>query len=98
MSKEYVKPKFTRLKFEHSEGYESLCSITAQCKICGWGMIDVCCNFEDELEVVDKLGEDQGDWMTYCLNKGCQNHLGVYYSGGGSNDLDKLDVKLIKEK
>ena len=53
---EYVRPKFTRLEFDDREGFESLCCLVGKCKICGWAMIDVCCNFTDDLEFVDKLG------------------------------------------
>jgi hypothetical protein len=41
----------------------------AECVDCGWAIIDICCNGQDEPFAL-------WDWWWYCSNKSCKNHFG----------------------
>jgi len=49
----------------------------AFCNECGWPVISACCN--DETAVLFP----NDDYMDYCTNKGCKNHVGEAWSSNG---------------
>lgn len=63
-----------------------------------YGRIDVGCACKacgsNVVTIPDNTGLFNADYVTYCANKGCVNHAGTpWYGGGGDDETENWVIK-----